>query len=131
MPTRRQILLTLLASILLAVGFTALLSRWNAAPCTWNERVKTTHDAIEFGKYWLRRDELAWRRLGISSLDELNAELRKQDCCSAGPIDPDENDGREWRVGIYLERAPNGLDYGLAFPACRTVVDMEVMLVDR
>lgn len=128
MVTKQYLAPAVLACGLLAIPAVTVLLWQSHSNCQWKERVRTTDDALEFGKYWLRRDERTWRDLGFDSLAALNRELAKSPCCHAEPIDPVQNDGREWSVSVrVVGPGRSNVHYSLTFDACREAAELKVI----
>lgn len=120
--TFRNSLTVLVCAPMLALAGYLTFFFWNLSPCD-SRTVNTAVDAVEFGKYWLRRDEAFWRTRGIQSLTELNQHLEKDDCCTAHPIDLGENSGREWTTTLRLVKPDFGDErYEISFTSCRSKI---------
>ncbi|EIM30462.1 hypothetical protein [Microvirga lotononidis] len=118
--TFRTVLAVLICAPLIAFAGGLAFVFWNVGSCSNLQKIDTSEDALEFGKYWLRRDERFWRAKGVKSLTDLNLELEKVGCCTVEEIVPSENDGRMWSTALRLGKASNDLErYEVQFTSCR------------
>ncbi|EIM30460.1 hypothetical protein [Microvirga lotononidis] len=124
--TKTALTILVCAPLIALAGYLTVFF-WLMSPCEASA-ISTEIDAVEFSKYWLRRDDSLWRADGIQSLTNLNQALEKNDCCVARAINPEANDEREWVSTVKLVRSGEivGL-YEVAFTSCRSKVRTKIV----
>ncbi|WP_262028553.1 hypothetical protein [Microvirga sp. Mcv34] len=118
--TFRTVLAVLICTPLIAFAGGLAFVFWNIGSCSNLQKIDSQEDALEFGKYWLRRDEQFWRVEGVQTLTDLDLQLEKEGCCAVQAIDPSENEGRAWSTSLRLAKPGEGIErYEVRFTPCR------------
>lgn len=119
----KTILLSLLFGCFAVLGGYIAFVASQVPACNPSEQVATAVDAIEFAKYWLRRDDRLPLQLGLASIDTIDEKLAAPDCCEAQALDPRKNNGRAWKVAVRAVKPEHfEIFYSVSFSACRRSV---------
>ncbi|EIM30459.1 hypothetical protein [Microvirga lotononidis] len=113
---------------------TALAFAWFALKydpsCIGSDKIMREADALEFGKYYLRRHRSIWED-ELHSVAELDQMLQTPGCCNVSRINPDENNGREWFVSLKVAKPPGRYFYfyDVQFTSCRYRIEEDGLSV--